>query len=335
MSAAATPVTLARPGARARPLEQTRRVNMAAHLAAHALDMADAVAMVDAMTRAERRAWAAATRRRFAEWRPAVGLEPRPVPLVLPGEGNAKIGKNISRTVTYTGAPSTSARVPLTLVDGSPVVLVLDSCPHSGTCAAVCVVCGGRGRFSSVRAGRTWRTLCAYMDPAAWAGLRRAELVALADKHGAILERGDVATEYALADILPELYADTPAGALVRGYDYGKRPTLLQGDGWAADRHHRTAYSWSESSSSRSVAAFLERGGTVAMVTDTRKGEPVPRLVDIAGRWWPTVDGDESDNRHEDPAGVVVILRAKGAAIGRGRRAALVRGRLVQPLEYV
>lgn len=319
-----------------RPVDvRTVRVDMTAHLGEHAAAMRAAVTAVDAMRPAERRTYAAAMRRRFAEWRPLVSLEPRPVPFTLEGEGNMKIGKNDARTVTYTGAPSTSARAVLTMSDGEAVRVVLDSCPHSGACAAVCVLKSGNGRYPSVAAGRAWRTLCAYMDPAGWAAVRRAELIGAADRHGAIVERGDTGTEHGIIDMVPELYADTPRGGIVRGYDYGKRPSILQGDGWSADGHHRTTYSWSESSNTRAVVRFLERGGTVAMVTDTRKGEPVPSAVEIGGRWWPTVDGDESDNRLEDPAGVVVILRAKGAAATRGRRGDLVRGRFVQSLTYV
>lgn len=313
----------------------TVRVNMFEHLRGSAVEMAAAVAEVDGMTAAERRAYGATLRRRFAEWRPAVGLQARPVPLLLSGSRNVKIGKNIARTVTYTGSPSTSARVVLAMSSGERRRVVMDSCPWSGSCAACCVLRGGNARYSSVAAGRAWRTLCAYVDPVGWAALRRAELVAAADRHGAILERGDVGTEYGVADWLPTMYADTPSGAIVRGYDYGKRPSLLAGDGWGAGGHHRTAYSWNESSSPRRVARFLERGGTVAMVTDTRKGENVPSAVDIGGEWWPTVDGDATDDRHNDPDGVVVVLRAKGAAVVRGRRSALVRGRLVQLLDYV
>lgn len=319
---------------RAAPLE-TVRINMTEHLRGSALEMAAAVAEVDGMTAAQRRTFGAAIRRRFAEWRPAVGLQARPVPLLLQGSGNVKIGRNVARTLTYTGSPSTSARVVFSMASGKRRRVVMDSCPWSGSCAACCVLRGGNARYSTVSAGRTWRTLCAYVDPVGWAALRRVELVAAANRHGAILERGDVGTEYGMSDWLPSLYADTPEGAAVRGYDYGKRPNILGGDGWAADGHHRTAYSWNESSNARRVARFLERGGTVAMVTDTRKGENVPSAVDIAGTWWPTVDGDVTDDRYNDPESVVVVLRAKGAAVVRGRRSALVRGRLVQLLHYV
>lgn len=50
----------------------------------------------------------------------------------------------------------------------------------------------------------------------------------------------------------------------------------------------------------------------MAVVFSTRKGEPLPET------WhgFRVIDGDESDLRFTDPAGVVVGLRAKGDAKG-------------------
>ena len=304
----------ARLAAIAAPTEpRTVRVDMLRHLERHAAAMAAAVAAADAMTDHERR-----TRRRqlgamFAELRPTVGLMARPTDLLMPGTSNTKLAKNPAPTVSYTGSPSTSGRVHVDTADG-PVRLVFSQCPHAGRCAAVCVLTGGRGKFSSTMAGRRWRDLVAYTDPVGWAQLIRLEIIAAADRHGMILARLDTGTELGLGRMVPAILADTPNGATVRGYDYAKNPAVLEGNGWTDNRHHRTVYSWNESTEPAAVGRFLRRGGSVAVVLNIPKGAPIPATWRIGRTDWPTVDGDATDNRLADPGAVVVVLRAKGAA---------------------
>jgi hypothetical protein len=54
----------------------------------------------------------------------------------------------------------------------------------------------------------------------------------------------------------------------------------------------------------------LEHGINVAMVFDTKRGQPLPKT------WcnYKVIDGDLSDLRFKDPKGVIVGLRAKGRA---------------------
>jgi len=325
---AAVPVAI---GSKPAPPPQRWRVEMAQHLAAVRLEMVLAVAELDAMTSTERRRHVAQLRTRFAELRPMVGLKATRTSLTKSGATNIKVAKNKARTITYTGSPATSGRVTVDTLRG-PVEIVPNNCPHAGKCAAVCVLSGGMARYDVVRDGRRWRDLVAVLDPVGWVQLRRAELIAAADKFGAVLERGDVGTEYGLADLVPQLYSDTPNGNTVRGYDYGKRPQILRGDGWTADRHHRTVYSWNESSDARAVNQFLGRGGNVVMVGKVHKSEPVPAAVLIGSKWWPTIDGDATDDRFNEAGGRVVIVRAKGKATHKNLADRL--GGFVQEFEY-
>ena len=325
---AAVPVTLTNKPATP---SQRWRVEMAQHFTKHADAMAEAVAAFDLMTPKEQRRMVAQLRLRFSELRPLVGLKANRTSLTQSAAGNIKVAKNVARTITYTGSPATSGRVTVDTLRG-PVEIVANNCPHAGKCARVCVLSGGNARYDGVRDGRRWRDLVAVLDPVGWVVLRRAELIAAADKFGAVLERGDVGTEYGLADLVPQLYADTPKGNTVRGYDYGKRPQILRGDGWTADRHHRTVYSWNESSDARAVNRFLGRGGNVVMVAAIAKRDDVPAAVLIGSKWWPTIDGDKTDDRFNEAGGRVVIVRAKGKATEKKHAAHL--GGFLQEIQY-
>jgi hypothetical protein len=189
------------------------------------------------------------------------------------------------------------------------------------------VLTGGNARYSSVANGRRWRDLVSYTDPVGWIPLLRAEIIAAADRDNGrgVLVRSDVGTELGLARLVPALFADTPSGSRVRGYDYGKNPAILRGDGFTTNRNHRTAYSWNERSDARTVNRYLGRGGNVVVVAAIRKGDPIPEAWRIGRQWWPTVDGDADDDRHNDRRSAVVLVRAKGKA-AQARHAARLGG---------
>lgn len=93
----------------------------------------------------------------------------------------------------------------------------------------------------------------------------------------------------------------------VQFYDYTKlaRP-------W--ERHHALAnyhvtFSRSESNDAHCAVA-ISHGVNVAVVFSTPRGRPLP----ATWRGWRVIDGDVSDLRFLDPAGVIVGLRAKGPA---------------------
>jgi len=74
-------------------------------------------------------------------------------------------------------------------------------------------------------------------------------------------------------------------------------------------RNYTLTFSRSEENDAESLA-ILSLGGNVAVVFDTPKDQALPT------EWhgYPVINGDENDVRFEDPRGVVVGLRAKGAA---------------------
>jgi hypothetical protein len=91
----------------------------------------------------------------------------------------------------------------------------------------------------------------------------------------------------------------------VQLYDYTKIP---RAETRKLDNYHLT-YSHSGYNAEECLRV-LKLGVNVAVVFDTRKGQPLPK------RWngYRVIDGDLSDLRFLDPTGVIVGLRAKGRA---------------------
>ncbi len=99
-------------------------------------------------------------------------------------------------------------------------------------------------------------------------------------------------------------------------YDYTKRP---KPDGIAAGLDLTYSYPGGQGAAAR---RYLDAGARIAVVFDTPKGLALPEQWRSPwGDDLPVIDGDASDMRWLDPAGVVVGLRAKGRLVGeRGTR---------------
>jgi hypothetical protein len=248
--------------------------------------------------------------------------------------------KNLQKTLTIltvSGQPKTSKSLdagvitavihllPSTEYDAARIRQGLDPlkvnlCPFAGECRAPCLNTAGRGGIpmtsykgsafaNNVQRGRYRRTDLYFTDPA---GFERAVLSDLdrvarfADKHGYTLGiRWNGTSDVDYATVHPSLVAR--AGALgYEQYDYTKRPVSYDpaapvrlvyslDRGWTRERH---------------AERYLAAGGTVAVVFAVKAGRSLPAT------WsgFPVIDGDLTDLRSRDPAGVVVGLRAKGAA---------------------
>jgi hypothetical protein len=91
-------------------------------------------------------------------------------------------------------------------------------------------------------------------------------------------------------------------------YPYHKRPAE------SLPANYDLTFSRSESNDDE-VLENLRLGRRVAVVFNSKPGEIPPRTYTTTdGSIWPVVDGDQSDVRFYDPAGVVVALHAKGKA---------------------
>lgn len=184
-------------------------------------------------------------------------------------------------------------------------------CPHaSAGCRAACLFTAGRGVFPQTRAARLRKTRLFFeLGAARFVDLLAddvARLVAMARRRRLrpcvrLNGTSDLPWERMRGSDGLTLMERFPR---VRFYDYTKRP-----DRDAVHANYHLTFSRSESNEAQALRE-LGRGRAVAVVFDTRKGEPLP----AAWRGFPVIDGDDSDLRFLDAPGVVVGLRAKGKA---------------------
>lgn len=296
----------------AHPRRRVDKVDMNAFVGEHAEDMRRAILGQEAFPAS---ATIARFRRAFAVRRPEWGLGEQVTNLTTwdaPGVkvSNLKIAKNKAPTMGLTMSSHCSCRRE---VDGQ--LQVLNTCPWAGACAAVCVLKHGHGSRPKVVSARNWRTSLLFDYPMAFAVVLRHEILTAARRTNGqpFLARLNVNSDLPW-HLIPELFEGVP----IQAYDYTKDPSILGSitGGWV-HRNYRKVYSWSETSNPITVRKFLARGGTIAMVTNRKKGQPPRGRMVIAGDAFPVVDGDQSDNRWETPGGVIVDLYAKGAARNR------------------
>tara|TARA_Y100000310_G_scaffold284847_1_gene307877 strand:+ start:19 stop:960 length:942 start_codon:yes stop_codon:yes gene_type:complete len=185
-------------------------------------------------------------------------------------------------------------------------------CPWATAgCIATCLGHkSGRLAFDSMRAPQAWKTALLLGDRAAFLDLARLDLARLAgaaSRQGArAAMRIDGASDTGLAADL----RDDARRLGVQLWDYTKSI------GRAQIEHARTDTTWhvtlsypGAASDWAPFASHVESGGSVAVVVDVPRGGPLP----TTWRGLPAVDGDLTDLRFTDPAGVVVLLRAKGS----------------------
>lgn len=187
-------------------------------------------------------------------------------------------------------------------------------CPKATPgCMAACLNTAGRGGIMAhgattnvIQEARKRRTAYYMTHRAAFLNDLAAEIRqahTLARKHGLRL-----AVRCNGTSDLPAIARDMVErfrGTDIRFYDYTKhpRPWMRQWDGY-----HLT-FSASEYNA-LDVLDAIEHGVNVAVVFSTRRGQALPAYY----MGVPVVDGDATDLRFLDPAGVIVGLRAKGRA---------------------
>jgi len=207
------------------------------------------------------------------------------------GDSNAKLAKSGELAVTI--------GLNLMPADGAGK----NVCPYSTpNCRRVCLgIAAGRNVQTSVQAGKVKRNLMFFADRDAFYLCVAWEISrAVRNRPGkTVAVRLNVTSDLNHAALAPYLFLAFPE---VQFYDYTK--------GW--DRiteelpaNYDITVSWSEESVDSDLASIREGRSRVAVVFDE---------IPTTWRGLTVIDGDETDARWLDPLGVVVGLKAKGAA---------------------
>lgn len=245
----------------------------------------------------------------FAKFKPLFGLQNTPSKLTSTDKGNLKIAKNELPTITLT---MNSARS--TVVEG----VTYDTCENAGSCINVCVLKHGKGAFNKVQAARDWRTYCFAAYPVSFMLALRYEIMQATEKFGTMSMRLNVNSDLPWWAISEKLFGDLP----VQAYDYTKDPMMMQRfveNGHQVQKNYRLIYSFNEKTKHHLdlMDAFLCAGGSVAVVTNRKKGDPVMKELTLGVDAYRVIDGDLTDDRFNDPRSVFVDLYAKGYALSR------------------
>jgi hypothetical protein len=247
----------------------------------------------------------------FGEVRERYGFAPAKtrIPLLTPPDANMKLDK------------ATTPSFGLTIqhyVQKLSTGLTVNACPFAGDCVKVCVLDNGMGRYSRVQLARRAKTEFLVEYPREFATLLGYELAMAVKKHGKILFRPNVNSDVAWERLLPSLVNGHIDG--VTSYGYSKRPEVLDTNGWLGT-HYRVAYSWNEKSDPDAIEEFIVAGGSVAVVTSRKKGEPVADAIKL-GEWEYSEGGDDTPHLMDADAtdewiftdGAIGDLSAKGKA---------------------
>lgn len=220
--------------------------------------------------------------------------------LLQPGKANTKTAKNEMPTWSLSLAQADTSG--------------FEVCPHrTRGCTQVCVGKAGlAGVFKTVSQSRIAKTRLFFEDRKTFV----AQLIHELNRANKKCEkRGQIGLVRlnTFSDIAWESILDLTAFPSLRFYDYTKN--IKRAFAAIGQSHRRVCYSLNEKSDMGKVRELLQRGGTVAVVFgdvlyNPSHGKIGPLPDTYLGV--PVVDGDATDDRYNDPHGVVVGLRLKG-----------------------
>lgn len=194
----------------------------------------------------------------------------------------------------------------------------INLCPMASKgCAAACLSRSGQSGMPMPQRAQAVRTAFLLAHPVEAGLIIGAEIRTALRRHGRINLRLNTTSDIRW-EMFPGL-VDKLSSAGVLMYDY---------TAWApSDRDESSAYALTYSAKEPShttdeyLEGILSAGGNVAMPFTTARGEELPK----AWNGFRVIDGDKSDERRNDPRGVVVGLRAKGHEWRRDNSAGFIR----------
>lgn len=270
-------------------------------------------------TRDDKRAVAAA-RTLYRDMRATIGYSDA-APILTSGAAQSKLGKNLLPSYGVMLTPERGIMSPAVADIRAAFRLSgpFNLCPlASAGCAAACLVFSGQSGMPTAQRAQATRTAFLLAEPSAFGLILGAELRAAIRRHGRINLRLNTTSDIRWEVVAPDAMRAL-ADAGVTTYDYTAwRPADRQASGT-----YRLTHSAKEPSHTPDdyLIGILQSGGTVAMPFDTARGHALPAMW----RGYRVIDGDTSDERANDPAGVIVGLRAKGYRWRRDNSAGFIR----------
>jgi len=171
-------------------------------------------------------------------------------------------------------------------------------CVNTGNCEDICVTNESfRGADVDNRFSRLVKSQFLLQHPQHFGAILLAETESVLRKHPTAMARPNCNSDVAWESVFPWLCDVIPL------YDYTKR---LNRVGWL-HKQYRTTYSATNSTREATVRRLIDRGDTVTCVFAVKKHQLPDQHLDTI-----VIDGDVSDDRFNDPAGVIVGLSAKG-----------------------
>lgn len=263
---------------------------------------------------------AAVSRLVQADYRSRVGYKASPAAILTSGAAQSKLGKN--KLPSY-GLMLTPERglMAASLADVRTAFRLTGAwnvCPMASKgCALACLSRSGQSGMPSQQRAQAVRTAFLLAEPQ-HAGIIVGAEIRNALRKGSINLRLNTTSDIRWELISPALIAELTAAG-VNLYDYTAwRP---------ADREVSAAYSLTYSAkepahtSDYYLQSLLRSGENVAMPFTTARGQALP----VEWHGFKVIDGDVSDERRLDPAGVVVGLRAKGHEWKKDNTAGFIR----------
>ena len=233
-----------------------------------------------------------------------LNMNDHPTTLLQTGEANTKTNKNNLLTWSLSLAQHT--------LSGRNV------CPHATPgCIASCVGKAGLvGVFPMILQARIRKTNWFFNDRESFLARLKRELDN-ANKYCAKHSKKGLIRLNTFSDIRWDRMIDTKVYKNLRFYDYTKS---LESAKASIGTNYRRIYSVNEQSNMDEVIGFVKSGGTAAVVFGDVEYQPAHGKIGKLPKTWNglrVVDGDASDDRYNDPKGVIVGLRLKGTKAAR------------------
>ncbi|QXN73923.1 hypothetical protein SEA_EAGLEPRIDE_88 [Mycobacterium phage Eaglepride] len=257
----------------------------------------------------------------WAELRESVGYRKASAALLTSGAAQQKLSKNSlpSFGLMLTPERGLMAASLRDVREAFGLSGAFNLCPMASKgCAAACLSRSGQSGMPAQQRAQAVRTAFLLSHPVEAGLIIGAEIRSALRRHGQINLRLNTTSDIRWERIAPDMVTKlSQAGVLM--YDY---------TAWSPrDRAESSAYSLTYSAKEPShtsdeyLQGILANGGNVAMPFTTRKGEALP----ATWQGFAVIDGDKSDERRNDPRGVVVGLRAKGHEWKRDNSAGFIR----------